>query len=192
MLTAVEIDEVKQEVDNKTRQEHHDQETEEQIPPDPDIPVEPIPQIAETPETTTQIDLNNLIDDNNDEYNELKDEYVDLLGKVKAQPLEARQKLPKLKNDKRLKRMINILDKVVEETSQDNMDLTTINQIQYTAALVITNKILPPKPEYKKTQRGRPLAWQQRLQRQIDQLRGEISIITEYKKGNSTNKTRRS
>ena len=192
LLTAVEIDEVKQEVDNKTRQEHHDQETEEeQIPPDPDIPVEPIPQIAETPETTTQIDLNNLIDDNNDEYNELKDDYVDLLGKVKAQPLEARQKLPKLKNDKRLKRMINILDKVVEETSQDNMDLTTINQKQYTAALVITNKILPPKPQYKKTQRGRPPAWQQRLQRQIDQLRGEISIITEYQKGNSTNKTRR-
>ena len=138
-----------------------------------------------------QIYLNNLINDNNDEYNELKDEYVDLLGKVKAQPLEARQKLPKLKNDKRLKRMINILDKVVEETSQDNMDLTTINHKQYTAALVITNKILPPKPQYKKTQRGRPPAWPQRLQRQIDQLRGEISIITEYTKGNSTNKTRR-
>ena len=144
MLTTVEIDEVKQEVDNKTRQEHHDQETEEeQIPPDPDIPVEPVPQKAETHEATTQIGLNNLINDNNDEYN--------LLGKVKAQPLEARQKLPKLKNDKRLKRMINILDKVVEETSQDNMDLTTINQKQYTATLVITNKILPPKPQYKKT-----------------------------------------
>ena len=100
MLTAVEVDEVKQEVDNKTRQEHHDQD----IPPDPEIPVEPIPQIAETPEATTQIDLNNLIHNNNDEYNELKDEYVDLLGKVKAQPWEARLKLPKLKNDKRLKK----------------------------------------------------------------------------------------
>ena len=71
------------------------------------------------------------------------------------------------------------------------MDLTTINQKQYTAVLVIINKILPPKPQYKITQRGRPPAWQQRLQRQIDQLRGEISIITEYQKGNSTNKTRR-
>ena len=71
------------------------------------------------------------------------------------------------------------------------MDLATINQKQYTAALVITNKILPAKPQYKKTQRGRPPAWQQRLQRQIDQLRGEISIITEYTKGNSTNKIRR-
>ena len=34
----------------------------------------------------------------------------------------------------------------------------------------------------KKTQRGRPPAWQQRLQTHIDQLRGEISIITEYTK----------
>ena len=37
--------------------------------------------------------------------------------------------------------MINILDKIVEETSQDNMNLTTINQKQYTAALVINKKI---------------------------------------------------
>ena len=92
MLTVVEIEEVKQEVDNKTRQEHPDQEPEEeQIPPNPGIPVEPIPQIAESPKTTTQIDLNNMINDNNDKYNELKDEYMDLLEKVKALPLEARQ-----------------------------------------------------------------------------------------------------
>ena len=98
MLTTVEIDEVKQEVDNKTRQEHHDQETEEeQIPPDLDIPVEPVPQITETPEATTQIDVNNLINDNNDEYNELKDEYVDLLGKVKAQPLDSKTEITKAK-----------------------------------------------------------------------------------------------
>ena len=82
MLTTVEIDEVKQEVDNKTRQEYHDQETEEeQISPDPDIPVEPVPQIAETPEATTQIDLNNLINDNNDEYNELKNDMWTYLEK---------------------------------------------------------------------------------------------------------------
>ena len=161
MLTVDEIDEVKQEIDNETRQGHHDQEPqEEQIPPNPDIPVKPIPQIAETPEIRTQMDLYDLIDDNNDEYNKFKDKYVDLLEKVKAQPFEARQKSPELKNDKKLKRMINILDKVVEETSQDNMDLTTINQKQYTAALVKTSKILPPKPQYKKTQRGRPPPWQ--------------------------------
>ena len=39
--------------------------------------------------------------------------------------------------------------------------------------------------------RGGPPAWQQRLQKQIDQLRGDISIITEYTNGNTTKKIRR-
>ena len=71
------------------------------------------------------------------------------------------------------------------------MDLTTINQMQYTAALLITNKITPPKPATKRKPRGRPPAWQQRLQKQIDQLRGDIYIITEYTKRNATNRIRR-
>ena len=82
-----------------TRQEQHDQQPEEeQTPLDPDIPVETIPETVETTETT-QIDPKDLINDNNDEYKELSNEYVDLLEKVKAQPLKARQKLPKVKND---------------------------------------------------------------------------------------------
>ena len=98
------------------------------------------------------------------------------LEEVKIQPLKARQKLQKLKNDKNLKGMIKFLNKVIAETSQDDMDLTTINQKQYTATLVITNKILPPKPQVIKTNIGKTPAWQQRLQRQIDQLRGDISL----------------
>ena len=71
------------------------------------------------------------------------------------------------------------------------MDLTTTNQMQYTAALLIINKITPPKPTTNRKPRGGPPAWQQRLQKQIDQLRGDISIIAEYTNGNTTNKIRR-
>ena len=105
--------------------------------------------------------------------------------------MKERKKLFKLKNDKKLKRVVETLDKIIEETSADNMDLTTINQMQYTAALLITSKITPPKPATNRKPRGRPQAWQQRLQKQIDQLRGDISIITEYTSGNTTNKIRR-
>ena len=87
--------------------------------------------------------------------------------------------------------MVKTLDKIIEEASTDNMDLTTINQMQYTAALLITNKITPPKPTTNKKPRGGPPAWQQRLQKQIDQLGGDISIIIEYTKGVKTNKIRR-
>ena len=71
------------------------------------------------------------------------------------------------------------------------MDLTTINQMQYTAALLITNKITLPKPKTNRKQRGGPPAWQQRPQKQIDQLKGDISILTEYTKVNTTSKIRR-
>ena len=48
-----------------------------------------------------------------------------------------------MKNGKKLKTVVKTLDKIIEETSTDNMDLTTINQMQYTAALLVTNKITP-------------------------------------------------
>ena len=104
--------------------------------------------------------------------------------------MKERKKLSKVKNDKKLKRVVKILDKIIEETSTDNMDLTTTNQMQYTTALLITNKIAPPKPTTNRKPRGGPPAWKQRLQKQIDQLRGDISIITEYTNGNTTNKIR--
>ena len=101
--------------------------------------------------------------------------------------MKDRKKLSKLKNDKKLKGVVKTLDKIIEETSTDNIHLTTTNQMQYTAALLITNKITPPKPTTNRKPRGGPPAWQQRLQKQIDQLRGDISIITEYTHGNTTN-----
>ena len=163
MLTPAEVDEVKQLVGKDTREEHDQQPDldpeDQQIPTDPDRPV--VPEITENPEAIAiDIEHNSLLDDN-DDYHNLKNEYLDLLEKVKVQPLKTRQRLPKLKNDKNLKGMIKILDKVIAETSQDDMDLTTINQKQYTEALVITNKILPPKLQVMKTNIGKTPAWQQ-------------------------------
>ena len=70
--------------------------------------------------------------------------------------------------------MVKTLNKIIEYTSTDNMDLTTTNQMQYTAALLITTKITPPKPATNRKPSGGPPAWQQRLQKQIDLLRGDI------------------
>ena len=73
------------------------------------------------------------------------------------------------------KGVVRILDKIIDETSTDNMDLTTINQMQYIAALLITNTITPPKLATNRKPRGGPPAWQQRLHKQIDQLRRHIN-----------------
>ena len=151
---------------------------EPEVNPEPEHPIPPT--YHETPD-----------DDDDYDYDQMKDEYVGLLEEVKSQSMKQRKKLSKLKNDKKLKRVVKILDKIIEETSTDNMGLTTTNQMQYTAALLITNNITPTKPTTNRKPRGGPPAWQQRLQKQIDQIRGDISIITEYTNGNTTNKIRR-
>ena len=54
--------------------------------------------------------------DDDDDYDQLKDEYLQLLEEVKSKPMKERKKLSKLKNDKKLKRVVKILDKIIEET----------------------------------------------------------------------------
>ena len=196
LLTPAEIEEVKQQVKNDTFQEEDDQQSEEQQQAVTTI-LEPVePEVNPEREDPIPPTYNETPDDDNDydhdyDYDQLKDEYLELLEEVKSQPMKERKKLSKLKNDKKLKGVVKTLDKILGKTPTDNMDLTTINQMQYTAALLITNKTTPPKPTTNRKPRGGPPAGQQRLQKQIDQLRGDISIITEYTNGNTTNKIRR-
>ena len=193
LLIPAEIEEVKQQVESDTFQEEDDQQAKEEqqaattilepveleVIPESEHPIPPT--YHETPDDDGNYDY---------DYDQLKYEYLELLEEVKSQPMKERKKLSKLENDKKLKRVIKTLDKIIEETSTDNMDLTTINHMQYTAALLITNKITPPKPTTNRKPGGVPPAWQQGLQKPIDQLRGDISISTEYTKGKETPPTR--
>ena len=187
---------MKQQVKSDTFQEEDDQPSEEEQQAATTI-LEPVePEVNPEPEDPIPPTYHETPDDDDDydhdyDYDQLKDEYLELLKEVKFKAMKERKKLAKLKNDKKLKGVVKTLDKIIEETSTDNIHLTTINQMQYTAALLITNKITPPKPTTNRKPRGGPPAWQQRLQKQIHQLRGDISIITEYTNGNTTNKIRR-
>ena len=183
---------MKHQVKSDTFQEEDYQQAEEKQqgattilePVQPEVNPEPEDQIPPTYHETPD-------DDDDYDNDQLTDKYLELLEEVKSQPIKERKKLSKLKNDKKLKTVVKTLDKIIEETSTDNMDPTTINQMQCTAALLITNKTTSPNPATNRKPRGRPAAWQQRLQKQMDKLRGDISIITEYTNGNTTNKIRR-
>ena len=146
LLTTAEIEEVKQQVKSDTFQEEDDQQhvdkqqaatiilepVKPEVNPEPEDPIPP--SYLETP------------DDNDDnDYDQQKDEYLELLEEVKSQPMREKKKLSMLKNDKKLKRVVKTLDKIIEETSTANIHLTTINQMQCTAALLIATKITPPK-----------------------------------------------
>ena len=154
---------MKQQVKSDTLQEENDQQSEEQQAVT--IILEPVePEVNPEPEDPIPPTYHEIPDDDDDyehDYDLLKDEYLALLEEVKSQPMKERKKLSKLKNNKKLNRVVKTLDKIIEETSTDNMDLTTINQMQYTAAVLIANKIMPPKPATNRKPRGGPPAWQQ-------------------------------
>ena len=105
LLTPTEIEEVKQQVKSDIFQEEDDQQSEEEhattilvlveleVIPEPE---HPIPQMYhETPDDY--------------DYDQLKEEYLQLLEEVKSQPMKERKKLSKLKNDKKLKRIYSCL-----------------------------------------------------------------------------------
>ena len=153
---------MEQQVKCDTFQEEDDQQAEEEQQATTTILVHVDLEVIPEPEHPIPSTYHETPDDDDDhydyDYDQLKYEYLELLEEVKFQPMKERKELSKLKNDKKLKRVVKTLDKIIEETSTDNMDLTTINQMQYTAALLITNKITPPKPATNRKPRGGPPA----------------------------------
>ena len=98
------------------------------------------PALPETAETTEEPE------DNTDDYEQLKEEYLELLDDTKSQPMKNRKKLPKLKMNKNTKKLIRMVNKIIETTSTDDMNITDINLMQFVGALLITNRVTPAKP----------------------------------------------
>ena len=120
--------------------------------------LEPVePEVNPEPEDPIPPTYHETPDDNDDydyDYDQLKNEYLELLEEVNPSQWNREGNYLSWKNDKKLKRVVKILDKIIEKTSTDNTDLTTTNHMQYTDALLISNKITPPKPATNRKSRG--------------------------------------
>ena len=77
-----------------------------EVNPEPEHPIHPTNH--KTPDD----------DDDDYDYDQLKDEYLELLEEVKFQPMKERMELSKLKNGKKLKRVVKTLDKVKNKHQQ--------------------------------------------------------------------------
>ena len=106
-------------------------------------PCNPEPENLSLPEAAETTDEP---EDNTDDYEQLKEEYLELLEDTKSQPKKNRKKLPKLKMNKNTKKLIRMVNRIIETTLTDDMNITNMNLMQYTGALLITNKITPAKP----------------------------------------------
>ena len=85
-------------------------------------------------------------EDNTEDYEQLKEEYLELCENTKSQPKKNRKKLPKLKMNKNTKKLIRMVNRIIKTTSTDDMNITNINLLQYAGTLLITNKTTPAKP----------------------------------------------
>ena len=189
LLTSAELEEVKAQVKEKNIQEESTGPTsEEDHPTTVEAIIEPYNPEPENPSLPEAAETTDEPEDNTDDYEQLKEEYLELLEDTKSQPMKNRKKLPKLKMNKNTKKLIRMVNKIIKTTSTDDMNITNINLMQFAGALLITNKEPPAKPTNRKTGNGPP-AWQQRPQKQIDQLRGDLSIINEYITGKTSKKT---
>ena len=189
LLASAELEEVKAQVEEENIQEESTRPTSEEDHPttveaiiEPYNPEPEYPSLPEAAETTGEPE------DNTDDYEQLKEEYLELLEDTKSQPMKNRKKLPKLKMNKNTKKLIRMVNKIIETASTDDMNITDINLMQFAGALLITNKETPAKPTTNRKPRNGPPVWQQRLQKQIDQLRSDLSIINEYITANTSKK----
>ena len=182
MKAQVEEENIQEESTRPTSEEDHPTTVEAII--EPYNPEPENPSLPEATETTDEAE------DNTDDYEQLKKEYLELLEDTKSQPMKNRKKLPKLKMNKNTKKLIRMVNKIIKTTSTDDMNITDINLMQFAGALLITNKETPAKPTTNRKPGNGPPAWQQRLQKQIDQLRSDLSIINEYITENTSKKTK--
>ena len=178
-------------------------EIEEKVRQDLQIPeIEEPAAISENtePEPGTPAVLENVDENNNsieetyledDEViSEMKDNILRKWEVLKEEDMAERPVLPKIKKDKKSKRLIQQANKAIEliKLSNTGFSLTELNQLIYAAAFIITEE-LGIKPRKTTTNRKRkPPAWKMTIEKDIEMKRKELSIITELEKGSRVTK----
>ena len=80
-------------------------------------------------------------DETSPEYIEPKEEFMELLEEV--QHIPDWDRLSKLKNDRSVKRLVEMVNAIIKVVLPEEPDLTAINQLQYTGGHLISSKIEP-------------------------------------------------
>ena len=154
LFTSAELEEVKAQVEEENIHKESTRPTSEEDHPtiEPYNPKPENPSLPETTETTVEPE------DNTDDYEQLKEEYLELLEDTKSQPMQNKKKLPKIKMNKNTKKLIRMVNKIIETTSTDDVNITDINLMQFAGALLITNKVTRAKPTTNRKPRNGPQA----------------------------------
>jgi len=122
--------------------------------------------------------------------NKLKEDLQIMWHKVRLLQISQREKLPRLKTNSKLIKLQEKINGVIEELlEEDEMNITDINNLIYTAATLMTQTLNEPNKRGKN--RRDVKFWKIRMQKQISSLRKELPIIAEIGTGSDNVKLNR-
>ena len=122
--------------------------------------------------------------ENNEVIEEIKVEILEEFFKTQNMNIEERQPLLKPETNKQNKFNITIrniaLDQIIEDIRPK--DITTLNELTYSTAKAIMETCGMKKKNKKRNIHKQP-AWQRKIWKEIEDFRGEISILEDLSKG---------
>ena len=121
-------------------------------------------------------------DDEAVEIEKTQIEILEELEKVKHTDMNDREHLPKIQNNSKNKKKIRLSNEEMRQIIKSTKpDITGLNEIIYATAKTISPKC-SNKKQRKQMKRKKP-AWKEKIEKEIEQMRRELSILTELKKG---------
>ena len=141
--------------------------------------------------------LNSLfVEENEEQISAARDDIIRFFSVANETDLHSRETLPKLPFTSKANKVVKIynfaLKKIFDEESDATYDMYTLNDLIYATAKAATESIgLKVKKNSKPKHHNKPPKWKQKLQKEIEALRAELSILDEISKGTVV-KTRKS
>ena len=121
---------------------------------------------------------------NSDELNNMLEDIIRNYEIIRNTPLKDRKTLPKIKGHIKLKNLLKLTNEAIEQLLNkfDYTDIKIVNEIIYSASLTITQKC-GYKVRTKSTNIRKQPAWKEKIEKEINVMRSEISLIDETIKG---------
>ena len=112
------------------------------------------------------------------ETKEMKEEILSQIFQLKSIDIEDREKLCKIRPDKRARKSIGRVKKAAKEIMNEREETVfTSNEVIYAGAYVITEKLNGKPKNYKSSRKHKQPMWKTKTEKEINEIRGEVAIL---------------
>ena len=127
------------------------------------------------------------------QVDEMKQKILDKWYEIKETDLKDRNSLPKIHLNKKGKELIRISNKailMIKESREKSLDINEVNELIYATAYVTTESIGKKITKRQQRKRKQPF-WKVKIEKEIKELRTDLSILTELTKDNGMTERKR-